>query len=54
MKRIAVVLIVALLATTAGGGQYAIVEGEPMRVLGLAAHAEGSTLFGFDGGNTTM
>lgn len=54
MKRIAVVLIVALLATTAGGCQYAIVEGEPMRVLGLAAHAEGSALFGFDGADTAL
>lgn len=48
MKRLSIVLIVALLTGIVGGCHYAIVESEPMRALGLSAYAEGSGLFDMD------
>ena len=45
MKRLSVLLIIAILAGFAGGCRYAIVEGDPVRAMGLSAMAEGSDLF---------
>ena len=45
MKRLSVLLIIAILAGIAGGCRYAIVEGDPVRAMGLSAMAEGGDLF---------
>ena len=48
MRRLSVLLIIAILAGIAGGCRYAIVEGDPVRAMGLSAMAEGSDLFNVD------
>ena len=45
MKRVSILLIVALLASMVSGCRYAIVEGDTVRALGLTAVAEGRDLF---------
>ena len=45
MKRLSILLIVALLASMVSGCRYAIVEGDTVRALGLSAVAEGRDLF---------
>lgn len=47
MKRIAILLLIALLAEIAGGCDYVIIERDSMRVMGSAALAEGGSLFRF-------
>ena len=48
MKRIALLLALALIAGTVSGCHYAIIETDPMRVFGLSAQAEGYDLFRSD------
>ncbi|MBR1559496.1 MAG: peptidoglycan-binding protein [Clostridia bacterium] len=46
MKYISTLLVIALIAGALGGCQFAIVEGESIKVSGLSAMAEGYDLFG--------